>query len=95
MVLNVLEEPNLRSINPLRKYYKIREAIQYSRDLSNFKSLSLKVIREARARQARSPDAVKPTSIVGLLLQQSDLTEDELLNEVRILLTPHIISPCT
>ncbi|ORZ38971.1 cytochrome P450 [Catenaria anguillulae PL171] len=86
MVLNVLEEPNLRSVNPLRKYYKVREAMQYSRDLANFKALSRKVIREARARQARNPDSVKPTSIIGLLLQQSDLTDEELLNEVNTFL---------
>ncbi|KAI9179950.1 hypothetical protein H9P43_005297 [Blastocladiella emersonii ATCC 22665] len=86
MVRNVLEEPNLRGQNPLRKYLRVGAALQYARDLRDFKALGRRVIRDARAKQQAQAKAGvsidNPTSILGLLLQQSDLGEQELLNEV-------------
>jgi cytochrome P450 len=78
MVLNVLEEPNLRAVNPLRPYYELKAGWNYHRHLREFKALGRHVIELAR-KQKKEQDY---TSILDLLLSQSDLSNEDLLNEV-------------
>ncbi|KAL7753839.1 hypothetical protein RI367_000771 [Sorochytrium milnesiophthora] len=105
MVLNVLDEPNQRTVNPLRRYYKISEGLAYDRNLRQFKALGRQIIRDARAAEARAGDSDDSKSILSLLLKQGrgvhggdnrELSDEELLNEIMtFLLAGHETSAST
>ncbi|KAJ3370214.1 hypothetical protein GGF31_004272 [Allomyces arbusculus] len=83
MVLKVLDEPNFRVTNPLRPFLNWRETREYHKALAEFHALGAKVVADARARQASGEsDTSAPTTILDLLLAQSDLSEDSLQAEV-------------